>query len=137
MAGRQDPEGWMWAEACDTLLRAERLHRQFFLPRHAPSSLPVWHPPTDVLETEREVLILVALPGVSPDAVEAVIEDGVLRISGLRLLPAELRNAVIHRLELPQGRFERRIPLPAGRYATPVRHSLVDGCLLVRLDKAG
>jgi HSP20 family protein len=127
----------MWAEACDMLLRAERLHRQFFLPRHDPSPLPVWHPPADVLETEAEVLILVALPGVRPEAVEAVIEDGTLRVSGLRLLPPELRQAAIHRLELPQGRFERRIPLPPGRYATPVRHSLVDGCLLVRLEKAG
>jgi HSP20 family molecular chaperone IbpA len=137
MAGRQDREGWMWAEACDMLLRAERMHRQFFLPRHAASPLPVWHPPADVLETETEVLILVALPGVRLEAVEATIQDGALRIVGMRVLPPELRQAVIHRLELPQGRFERRIPLPAGRYAAPVRHSLVDGCLLVRLEKAG
>ncbi|MBL6454660.1 Hsp20/alpha crystallin family protein [Belnapia sp. T6] len=137
MAGRDDPEGQMWAEACDMLQRAERLHRQFFLPRHAVAPLPVWHPPADMLETEAEVLILIALPGVPPEAVEAVIEDGALRVAGLRLLPAELRNAAIHRLELPQGRFERRIPLPPGRYTTPVRHSLVDGCLLVRLEKAG
>lgn len=127
----------MWAEACEMLSRAERLHRHFFVPRHAASSLPVWHPPADVLETEREVLILVALPGVSPEAVEAVIEDGALRVAGLRLLPPELRLAAIHRLELPQGRFERQVPLPPGRYATPIRHSLVNGCLLVRLEKAG
>ena len=58
---------WMWAEACEMLARAERLHRQFFEPRRsAASRLPVWQPPADVLETEREVLILVALPGVDP-----------------------------------------------------------------------
>ena len=44
----------------------------------AASRLPVWQPPADVLETEREVLILVALPGVDPHAVEAAIEDGAL-----------------------------------------------------------
>jgi len=135
---RDDAETWMWAEACETLARAERLHRRFFEPLRSPAAarLPVWQPPVDVLETEGEVLIIVALPGVDPAAVEAVIEDGVLRVAGLRLLPPELRAAAIHRLELPQGRFERRIPLPPGRYSTAVRHSLVHGCLLVRLDKA-
>src|SRR5919202_738962 len=127
----------MWADACEMLARAERLHRQFFEPRRSPtaSRLPVWQPPADVLETEREVLILVALPGVDPNAVEAAIEGGALHVAGLRLLPPELRGAAIHRMELPQGRFERRLPLPPGRYAAAVRHSLVHGCLLVRLDK--
>jgi HSP20 family molecular chaperone IbpA len=41
---------------------------------------------------------------------------------------------VIHRLELPQGRFERRVRLPAGTYRQPVR-AMVNGCLLVRLEK--
>jgi len=43
---------------------------------------------------------------------------------------------VIHRLELPQGRFERRVRLPAGRYAS-VRHAVANGCLLVTLEKGG
>lgn len=134
---RDDIENWMWAEACEALARAERLHRRFFEPRRAAAAarLPVWQPPADVLETEHEVLIIVALPGVDPAAVEAAIEDGALRVAGMRLLPPELRSAAIHRLELPQGRFERRIPLPPGRYGTAVRHSLVHGCLLVRLEK--
>jgi hypothetical protein len=44
----------MWADACEMLARAERLHRQFFEPGRATASrLPVWQPPADVLETER------------------------------------------------------------------------------------
>jgi len=53
----------------------------------------------------------------------------------VRTLPPALRDAVIHRLELPQGRFERRLPLPAGRYRD-VRRSAVDGCLVITLEKA-
>lgn len=134
---RDDAGGgaWMWAEACEMLARAERLHRQSFEPRRSASRLPVWHPPADVLETEREVLVLVALPGVDPGAVEAAIEDGALLVAGVRALPAELRGAAIHRMELPQGRFERRVPLPPGRYSSTVRRSFAEGCLLVRLDK--
>jgi hypothetical protein len=63
----------------------------------------------------------------------AVIEDGRLIISGRRVLPAELQNARIHRLELPQGRFERRILLPTGRYV--VSRFAVHGCVGLRLSK--
>ena len=97
--------------------------------------MPAWEPPVDVLETEREVLVLVALPGVNLDEVQAAIEDGELVILGMRAIPAALREAVIHRLELPQGRFERRVALPAGRYAD-VRRAAVDGCLVISLQKA-
>jgi len=63
-----------------------------------------------------------------------VIENGTLVISGHRVLPAELRNARIHRLELPQGRFERRIVLPTGRYA--VSRFAMNGCIALRLAKS-
>lgn len=131
---RNDRQDWMWSEAIAVLSRAERLHHQFFHPART-SKLPAWSPPVDVMETDREVLILIALPGVAPDEVEAVLEDGGLLVTGRRVLPPELQTAVIHRLELPQGRFERRIPLPPGRY-DGVRRTAHDGCLLISLHKA-
>ena len=127
----KDYPNWMWSEACDALARAERLHRQFFQPGR---SALAWEPPVDVLETEREVLVYVALPGVTPEAVEAAIDNNDLVLAGIRVLPRELRTAVIHRLELPQGRFERRVRLPAGRYAS-VHRSQADGCLIITLQK--
>jgi HSP20 family molecular chaperone IbpA len=130
------PNDWMWSEACEMLARAERLQRQFLQPARSLARLPVWEPPADVLETDREVLVFVALPGVDPEHVQAVIEDGELIVVGSRLLPPELRTAVIHRLELPQGRFERRLKLPPGRYGS-VRRAEVHGCFLISLQKAG
>jgi HSP20 family protein len=130
------PNRWMWSEACDMLARAERMHREFFRPARSTSRLPTWEPPIDVLETEREVLVLMALPGVDPEQVEAAIEGGDLLVAGIRVLPAALRTAIIHRIELPQGRFERRVRLPAGRYAG-VRRGMANGCLLITLEKAG
>jgi len=118
------------------LVRAERLHRQFFRPAQSPRSGPSWEPPVDIFETDIEVLVLVALPGVNPEHVEAIIDGADILVTAMRVLPSELRTAVIHRLELPQGRFERRIRLPAGRYHR-VRRSVVDGCLLITLEKAG
>ena len=129
------PVNWMLSEAIDSLARADRLHRQFFsLQPSAGSQESSWEPPVDVLEIDEEILILVALPGVDPEEVEAVIDGGILIVSGRRVLPVELRNARIHRLELPQGRFERRIVLPIGRYA--VSRFAVNGCIVLRLSKS-
>lgn len=130
---RNDPRSWMWPEALAMLARAERIHRGIFA--LTPASRPAWEPPVDVLETDKEVLIFVALPGVDPERVETVIEGPDLIIAGRRVLPPQLRTAAIHRLELPQGDFERRVSLPAGRY-DGVARSVSDGCLLIKLHKA-
>jgi HSP20 family protein len=126
----------MWADACEMLARVDRLHRQMFQPRRSLGHLVAWEPPADVLETEREVLILVALPGVDPDRVQVAIEGAYVLVAGSRALPPQLHDAVIHRIELPQGYFERRIPLPPGRYGH-VERSAAHGCLVVTLTKAG
>jgi len=123
---------WMWSEACEMLSRADRMHRELF----RPAGMQAWEPPVDILETELEVLVLVALPGVDPDQAQAAIEDGELVIAGTRAYPPELRTAAIHRLELPQGRFYRRLRLPGGRY-NGVRRAVVHGCLVITLQKAG
>jgi HSP20 family protein len=133
---KNDSRDWMWSEALEMLARAERLHRQVFSAPQTSRRGVNWEPPVDVLETEDSVLIFVALPGVDPQKVELVIKGGELIIAGERPLPAEARTAVIHRLELPQGRFERHIPVPAGRYENP-RSAVANGCLVVRLSKAG
>jgi HSP20 family molecular chaperone IbpA len=127
---------WMWSEACEMLARAERLHHQFFQLQSPALQQPSWRPPVDVLETEEEVLVFIALPGVDPDMVQAAVDNDELVIAGTRVLPAAFRTAQIHRLELPQGRFERRIRLPAGSYRA-VRWSASQGCLLIRLEKIG
>jgi HSP20 family protein len=131
-----DPRHWMWSEALQMLARTERLQREVFTPP-GPSrrAAPSWEPPVDVLETNDAVLVLVALPGVDAQQVQLAIRNGVLLIAGERVLPPELRTAVIHRIELPQGRFERQVRLPAGVYEQPTRH-VADGCLIVRLPKA-
>ncbi|MBX6320651.1 MAG: Hsp20/alpha crystallin family protein [Rhodospirillaceae bacterium] len=129
-----DPKLWMWAEACEIIDRAERLHRQFFRPGAAVARQPVWEAPADIFETELDLWIVIALPGVSPESIVVRVESGTLVVTGERLLPAEMRRAAIHRLEIPHGRFERRSELPPGRYELDGTR-LADGCLTLRLRK--
>ena len=50
------------------------------------------------------------------------------------VLETEPVGHIIHRLELPQGRFERQVQLPPGRYG-PVRSISSNGCLVIHLGK--
>jgi HSP20 family protein len=128
MSSRKPPMS-MWAEACEILDRAEHLRRQFY----QPSRVASWEPPVDVFETERDLWILVALPGVGAAELRIAVSEGVVIVAGERRLPVQAR-AVIHRLEIPHGSFERRIKLPAGRYEMD-RRELADGCLVLGLRK--
>jgi HSP20 family protein len=130
----RDPRIWMWAEACELLEEAERLHRQFFVPARGPAKGPSWEPPVDVLETEQELAIVAALPGVEPDHVKVVIDDGTLIVTGVRPMPGQSRATMIRRLEIPYGQFERRIELPAGHFEIG-RSELSNGCLMLTLRK--
>jgi HSP20 family molecular chaperone IbpA len=87
-----------------------------------------------VFESERDLLIVVALPGVDAQDIEISSQAGVLLVAGVRRLPAAVRGTEIVRLEIPQGRFERRIRLPAARWELN-RSSLVNGCLVINLTK--
>jgi HSP20 family protein len=130
----RDPRDWMWAEACEFIARAERLHRQFFRPTAPSRQRPAWEPPFDMYETAETLWLMVALPGVPPDRLEIRLDSAALAIAGDRPLPEFPRNAVLHRLEIPYGRFERRIELPAGHFELE-RHELVHGCLVLALRK--
>ena len=124
----------MWAEACALIERAERLQRQFFRPSLAGAHQAVWEPPVDIYETERELCVIAALPGVEQRDLEVSIEGDVLVIAGTRRFPTLPGDAVIHRLEIPHGRFERRIRISAGRLRLD-RSELLDGCLVLILTK--
>ena len=132
----RDPTGWMWEEACEMLERAERMQRQFFQVRAEIRTGPTWEPPVDIVETDRELSIVVALPGVRPADMDVLIEGGMLVVRGARALPSIPDGAAIHRLEIPHGHFERRIVLQAGRLEL-ARREVTDGCLLLGFTKLG
>ena len=139
----RDPALWMWSEACALLERVDLLHRQTFRPtRVGPAGAgtrpaPAWEPPVDLFETSSELRIIVALPGVRPDQVKLVLDEGALVVIGERSVVGADGHARVHRLELPYGRFERRIKLPG--HVGPLRlerHDLQDGCLQIHLRKS-
>lgn len=129
----RDFESWMWAEAWELLDQADRLHRQFFRPAVMNARRCTWEPPVDVYETRDEFIVMIALPGVAPEHVRIILEDDHLIIEGQRHLPISAESH-IRRLEIPYGRFNRHIALPAGHLEIGARE-FMDGCLLISLRK--
>lgn len=128
----RDPGMGLLAEAFELLREADRMHRQFFTVSLGTADR-AWQPPVDMVESGRTLVIWVALPGVPAEALEIATDGASLHIRGARRLPAA-RGQRIHRLEIPYGRFERRIGLPNGRFEL-VGKELADGCLVLTLQR--
>jgi len=131
----RNPTDWMWAQACELIEQAERMQRQFFRLATSGAARVVWEPPADVLETEREIIIVIALPGVPADRVDVTFEGGELVVRAERSLPAAGSRGAVRQLEIPYGHFERRIRMPEALLDAGTRE-LLDGCLTLRLAKA-
>jgi HSP20 family molecular chaperone IbpA len=128
----RDPTSWVWAEALELLRGAEKLQRRFF--QLGAAEAPGWEPPVDLYETGEGLTLCVALAGVAADELEVSLESGTIVVRGERAFPAETQHATIYRLEIPYGRFERRIALPPGHYRL-IDQRLQDGCLALDLRR--
>ena len=133
MASRHDVDSWMWVQACDLVEQTERLRRQFFRLTSSERT-PTWEPPVDVFEDEREIVIVVAMPGVSAEGVQVRREADMLVVRGVRPMPLSGAHHRVRQLEIPYGAFERRIALPS-QTSEIGRPELVHGCLLLRVRK--
>lgn len=134
MARTTDPTDWMWAQACDLIAQAERMHGQFFRLASSARTQALWEPPIDVFEDDHEIVVVVAMPGVSADSIQLTTEPGALVVRAERPVSfAGLRYAV-RQLEIPYGFFERRIPLPHAQLEAGAPE-LTHGCLTIRLRK--
>ncbi|MGW8270901.1 MAG: Hsp20/alpha crystallin family protein [Burkholderiales bacterium] len=125
---------WMWAEALAMFDEAERLQRRFFRAGRE-TAQATWEPPIDVIETAGTLVLQIALPGVAEESIVLVDEPGAITICALRpFLAGAGSGARIHRVEIPYGRFSRRVPLPNHLLELADRH-YADGCLTLTFAK--
>lgn len=101
----------------------------------SPFAGETWSVPTDIFETEQAFVIHLDLAGVEPAAIRVVAEESRLTVSGERNRPLPERVSRVHRLEIEQGRFSKRInlPTPIAVDAVETRHR--HGFLVITLPK--
>ena len=115
------------------LERAERLHRHFFT--HAEAA---WEPPVDIVESDDGLAVQIALPGVAAESIAIAVAPDGITLSALRPFPCRDATSHVHRIEIPYGRFERRIGLPLADPYAPLElgeKALEDGVLTLTFRK--
>lgn len=125
---------WMWARASDLLDEAERMRRQLFHLASPGREHVIWEPPVDVFENDQQVIVVIALPGVPQERVKIIYKGGELLVRADCPIPFASTRRLVCRLEIPYGRFERRIALPAVRDKT-VQREFRDGYLIMQFEK--
>jgi HSP20 family molecular chaperone IbpA len=131
----------MWRQASDLLEHAERIQRSFLQAAIVTLQGPVcqtarWSPPMNVVETDEDVWVMVALAGIAANLIEVQLADGSLCISGHRPVPECFSEAELHMLEIPFGRFERRLQLDGAASFSLGELRQYEGLLFIQLRKA-
>ncbi len=117
----RNSSAWMWHDACLILDRAERMQREFFRLGVERRPVPTWQPPVDILESDSELMIIVALPGVKSRDLDVRVDGDTLIIAAVRSLPAT-DASVIRRLEDSARPFrEEHRPRRWGAATRPAR----------------
>jgi HSP20 family molecular chaperone IbpA len=90
-------------------------------------------PPLDVVDTERELIVEVGVPGVDKEDVQIDVKGQTLAISG-SLAELTGNGRVYYHAELPRGPFSRVVALPSAVVAEP-RVEVQRGVIRIRLTK--
>ncbi len=90
----------------------------------------------DMYETDEDLVVKAALPGVSPENVDVTIEGDRLRIEGEVKADEEMDKGKIHVRERRYGKFSRAILLPTEVQTDKAKAEFKDGVLTLTLPKA-
>lgn len=94
----------------------------------------VWHPPTDVYETEDAIIVCVEIAGMDENDLHITLTGDMLSIYGRRANSLAGYTSV-HRLEMHYGDFETTIHLPTRILSDEVEAVYKNGLLYVTLPK--
>jgi len=103
--------------------------------RRQPARAQAWQPPADLAVSDDEYIVLLDLPGVRREQVEATADDGVVRIRGVSAQPEEAADAQPLRSERPTGQFVRSVRLPTDADMSRISAKLAEGVLEIRVGR--
>jgi len=132
---RQDSPLRQMRELQDTVLQALASERR--RSRQGGARAAAWRPPMDLAVSADEYVLLLDLPGVTREQIEATVYDGVLRIRGVSQQPEDVSGATEIRAERPTGQFTRAVHLPTDADLNKISAKLTDGVLEVRVGRRG
>jgi HSP20 family protein len=128
-----------WEPAREMMTLREAMDRLFDDAFTRPLSLSNgnWSvPAVDMYQTDNEVVVKVALPGVKADDVQINVTGELLTIKGETKQEEEKKDKAYHIRERRWGAFERTIAMPTQVVADKAKAEFESGVLTVTLPKA-
>lgn len=101
----------------------------------SPERLGTWRPPTDVFETDKEVLVFVEIPGMDEDEIEISFKDNRLTIEGEKKQLTEERGRHCYCIERTFGSFRRVFTLHVPINKNKISATYYKGMLKIVLPK--
>lgn len=133
---RLDPARDMMSlrEAMDRLFEESFLRPGFFGAAESGAAML----PMDMYETENEVVVKAAVPGVKPEDIEVTVTGDLLTIKGEFKTETDEKDEkrAWHRQERRYGSFSRQVTLPAGVNTEACQADFENGVLTLTLPKA-
>ena len=93
-------------------------------------------PAVDMYQTDNEVVVKAAIPGVKADDVQINVTGEVLTIKGETREKEETKDKAYHIREQRWGMFERTVALPTDVVADKAKAEFENGILTITLPKA-
>lgn len=128
-----------WEPARDMMTLREAMDRLFDDAFTRPLSLSGngWSvPAVDMYQTENEIVVKAALPGIKADEVQINITGDVLTLKGEVKQQEDVKEKAYHIHEQRWGTFERTLVLPANVVADKAKADFENGILTITLPKA-
>jgi HSP20 family protein len=115
------------------------IDRVFNVPMFPNQLLPpietAWLPPLDYLETEKNFIVRLEVPGIPKENLDIHLEGLVLMISGHRELTKEQENEAFFVQERMAGKFVRSVRLPVPVLEDKIDAVVQDGVMVITLPK--
>lgn len=128
-----------WEPAREMMTLREAMDRLFDDAFTRPLSLTGsnWSiPAVDMYQTDNEVVVKAALPGIKADEVQINVTGEVLTLKGEARQDSETKEKAYHIREQRWGAFERSIVLPTEVVADKSKADFENGVLTITLPKA-
>ncbi len=116
----------------------EKLFEEFFFmaKSHDFTSSTPWQPPTDVYETEKNIIIKMAVSGLQPEDISVLFSDQTLTVSGKRGDDSTHQKVCFYQVEIRYGYFERKIKIPKQVDANNIHATYENGFIMITIPKA-
>ena len=128
-----------WEPAREMMTLREAMDRLFDDAFTRPLSLSgnTWSiPAVDMYQTDHEVVVKAALPGIKADEVQINVTGEVLTLKGETKQENETKEKAYHIREQRWGAFERSLVLPTEVVADKAKADFENGILTITLPKA-